>query len=699
MFMKKSLLTALVIAGLSTILQGQIMNPVKWTYTTEKIDYQTVTLVFTAQIDKPWHMYGTNIPEGGPIPLTFAFEENPAVEITGKVLQVTKPEVVDDPVFNMKVELHSHKAIFRQKIRKLHAEENTVIKGTINYMTCNDAQCVLNDTDFSFSIPASAESPQQPAKETVSLASPPAVPQEDTVKAVRTETARVDTTAVDNTAKDPEGTTKKSRGLLGTFLVSLLAGLGGLLTPCVYPMIPLTVSFFLRGKKSKGRTIAEALVFGVSIVLIYTLIGLLVAVFKNPNAVNALITHWITNLAFALVFIALAASFFGLFELVLPGSLSDKVDRQADKGGFTGAFFMALAMAILSFSCTGPIIASLLITASRGEVLEPVIGMLGFSIAFALPFTLFAIFPSWLQSLPKSGGWLNAVKVFFAFIMLAFSLYFLSKVDQAYHLNILTREVFLIIWIVLFFLLGLYLLGKIRFAHDSDVQNIGVVRLLFVIAAFSFTLYLFAGLFGNDLKGVSSLLPPEKERVSVREGRAGQPYSSVDAGTWQNGSGLCGIPAYSDFLALPHGIRGYFDYEEALACAREKNMPLLIDFVGHTCSNCKKMYEQVWSDPEVLKILKNDYIIVALYTDDKTKLPEKDWVISSFDGKTKTTIGRKNQDMQITRFNSNALPLYIIVDGTGKELTTARYTYSPDVQKFIRWLEEGKKAVSAKGNQ
>jgi thiol:disulfide interchange protein DsbD len=688
--MKKSLLIALLFAGMGNVLQGQIMNPVKWTYSTEKNDDKTVTLVFTALISKPWHMYGINIPEGGPIPVSFDFEKNQAVELNGTIQQVTKPEIMDDPVFNMRVELHSHKAIFKQKIRRLRPGENSIIKGTISYMTCNDTQCVLNDTDFSFSLPASTKNAQQPVKGPVNPEIPKAASLEDTAGTVSAETLRVIPPSVDNRVKDAEGTTRKSRGLLGTFLISLLAGLGGLLTPCVYPMIPLTVSFFLRGKKSKGKTISEALVFGASIILIYTLIGVLVAVLKNPNAVNAFITHWITNLVFALIFIALAVSFFGLFELVLPGSLSEKVDRQADKGGYAGAFFMALAMAILSFSCTGPIIASLLITASQGEVLEPVIGMLGFSIAFAMPFTLFAIFPSWLQSLPKSGGWLNSVKVFFAFIMLAFSLYFLSKVDQSYHLNILTREVFLIVWIVLFFLLGLYLLGKIRFAHDSDMQSIGVMRLLFIIAVFSFALYLFTGLLGYDLKGVSSLLPPKKERSAVSVG----PYSYDNPTSPKDASNLCGIPAYSGFLALPHGLQGYFNYEEALACAREKNKPLLIDFVGHTCSNCKKMYEQVWSDPKVLEILKNDYIIVALYTDDKTKLPEKEWIVSSFDGKTKNTIGKLNQDLQITRFNSNAMPLYVIVDGNGKELTATRYTYSSDVQKFIRWLEEGLEEVS-----
>jgi thioredoxin-related protein len=354
-------------------------------------------------------------------------------------------------------------------------------------------------------------------------------------------------------------------------------------------------------------------------------------------------------------------------------------------------------MAILSFSCTGPIVASLLLAAAQGEVMEPVIGMMGFSVAFALPFTLFAVFPSWMKSLPKSGGWLNAVKVFFAFIMLAFSLYFLSKIDQAYHLNILTREIYLVIWIVLFILLGFYLLGKIKFTHDSDLTAVSVPRLFFVIAAFSFALYLFTGLLGNDLKGIAAVLPPQEEKsVDVKGSSAGSSVSDDAADLFSDAYALCGIPKYSGSLFLPHGLKGYFDYDEALACAREKNKPLLVDFVGHTCSNCKKMYEQVWSDPAVLDILKNDFIIVALYTDDKTKLPESEWTVSTYDGKTKTTMGKKNQDFQITRFNSNALPLYTIIDGNGKELVTKRYTYNPDIQKFINWLKEGK---GVKGNQ
>jgi thiol:disulfide interchange protein DsbD len=339
---------------------------------------------------------------------------------------------------------------------------------------------------------------------------------------------------------------------------------------------------------------------------------------------------------------------------------------------------MALAMAILSFSCTGPIVASLLIKASQGEVLEPIIGMAGFSVVFALPFTLFAIFPSWLKGLPKSGSWLNAVKVFFAFIMLAFSLYFIGKIDQSYHLGLLNRNLFLTVWIVIFFLLGSYLLGKIRFSHDSDLPHIGVPRFIFAVTSFSFALYLFTGFLGNELKGLSAILPP----VHAKSPAASATFTASP-------TALCSMPKYGDFLTLPNGLRGYFDYEEALACALEKNKPVLVDFVGHTCSNCKKMYSEVWSDPTVMQMLQNEFIIVALYTDDKTKLPEQEWITSSADGRLKSTIGKKNQDLQITRFGSNALPLYAIVDASGKDLTREYYTYNPDVQKFLDWLHEG----------
>jgi thiol:disulfide interchange protein len=616
-------------------------------------------------------MYGLNIPENGPIPASIHFNDPKGFALAAKPTQSPKPEIVDDKIFNMKVELHKGEVTFTQRIRKTQAD-SIIINGSLEFMTCNDMQCILGNNDFAFRLHglSSSVTDTTGARKTEATLAKPA----STTPSASTPSAST-TPSTSTTSSAP------ASSLWGVLLLSMLAGLGGLLTPCVYPMIPMTVSFFLRGSKTRVKAISEALVFGLSIVFLYTLIGVLVAVFKNPNAVNNFTTHWATNTIFFLIFIILSASFFGMFEIILPSGLANKVDRQADRGGYAGAFFMALAMAILSFSCTGPIVASLLIKASQGEVLEPVVGMAGFSLVFALPFTLFAIFPSWLKSLPKSGGWLNGVKVFFAFVMLAFSLYFLGKIDQSYHLNLLSHDIFLILWIVIFTLLGFYFLGKIRFAHDDESVSVGFPRLLISIASFAFSLYLFTGLFGAELKSLSTLIPPPgKSSLGLLNGPANSPASS---------STLCNIPKYSDFLELPHGLQGYFDYDEALACARQQHKPVLVDFVGHTCSNCKKMYSEVWSDPRVLELLSKKYIIVALYTDDRAELPKNEWITSTVDGKVKNTIGKKNQDLQIRQFVSNALPLYIIVDADGRELTSNRYTYDPDIDKFIAWLEEG----------
>ena len=616
-------------------------------------------------------MYGLHIPENGPIPATIHFKDPRGYTLSGKPTQSPRPEIVDDKIFNMKLELHNKQVIFTQRISKTQTD-SIIISGSLEYMTCNEMQCVLGDNDFSFRLKG-LSSDQRVGLET---------PKESQTASI--DSAPDSTLAISSVPSIPaHGTTSTpvNSSLWGVLLLAMLAGLGGLLTPCVYPMIPMTVSYFLRGKKTRAKGISEALVFGLSIVFLYTLIGVLVAVFKNPNAVNNFTTHWATNLIFFLIFLALSASFFGMFEIILPSGMANKVDRQADRGGYAGAFFMALAMAILSFSCTGPIVASLLIKASQGEVLEPVIGMAGFSFVFALPFTLFAIFPSWLKGLPKSGGWLNGVKIFFAFVMLAFSLYFLSKIDQSYHLNLLDRNLFLSAWIVIFTLLGLYFLGKIRFAHDSEFTSLGFPRLLLSVASFVFSLYLFTGLLGAELKGLSTIIPPPPKQA---HGAFTSTATSVSSGTL-----LCNIPKYSDFLDLPYGLQGYFDYDEALACARQQHKPVLVDFVGHTCSNCKKMYSEVWSDQRVLDLLAGKFIIAALYTDDRAELPENEWITSTIDGKVKNTIGKKNQDLQIRQFVSNALPLYVIVDGQGKELSNRRYTYDPDIDKFIAWLKEG----------
>jgi thiol:disulfide interchange protein DsbD len=666
--MKRTVLSVIAGCFLFVTLNSQVIKPVKWTFSTKNVSGELVDLIFKATIASPWHMYGLNIPANGPIPASIHFSDSTGFEIVGKPSQSPKPEIVDDKIFNMKLELHNKQVTFTQRIRKT-SRDSIIISGNLDFMTCSDMQCVMGDNDFVFRLNGS------PSATANSPATTPA-----TADSAATDTATAPATA-DSTVTAPATATAPAdspirTSLWGVFFLALLAGLAGLLTPCVYPMIPMTVSYFLRGNKPRSRAITEAMVFGLSIVFLYTMIGVLVAIFKNPNAVNNFTTHWITNLVFFLIFIALSASFFGMFEITLPSSLANKVDREADKGGYLGAFFMALAMAILSFSCTGPIVASLLIKASQGAVLEPVIGMAGFSLVFALPFTLFAIFPSWLQGMPKSGSWLNAIKVFFAFIMLAFSIYFLGKIDQSYHLNILNRSLFLSLWIVNFALLGLYLIGKIRFTHDSDLPSLGFPRLIFAMASFAFSLYLFTGFFGSELKSLSTILPPDKST------RTAASVSTV-AGD------ICEEPKYADVLELPYQLQGYFDYNEALACAREKNKPLFVDFVGHTCSNCKKMYSEVWSDPRVLELLRKNFIIVALYTDDKTKLPEKEWITSAIDGKVKSTMGKKNQDFQIQRFRSNALPMYAIVDADGKDKVNSYYTYDPDVEKLIQWLKEG----------
>jgi thiol:disulfide interchange protein len=659
--MKRVILSLTAAISLILFSSAQIIDPVKWNFHTRQVDENEVDLIFKADISSRWHMYGLNIPENGPIPVTITFNDTIGFKIVGKLSQSPNPEIIDDKIFNMKLELHHKQVTFVQRIRKIH-QDSIFISGVIEYMTCSDMQCIPGDKDFSFKLKGTDKLPATPITSSFAENTEDSFPHQ----------TYTDSSSV-ATIPTSEAPVKKS--LWGLLLISMLAGLGGLLTPCVYPMIPMTVSYFLRGNKSRSRSISEALVFGLSIVLIYTLIGALITIFKNPNAVNNFTSHWITNLLFFLIFIALSASFFGMFELVLPSGLANRVDKQADKGGYIGAFFMALAMAMLSFSCTGPIVASLLIKASQGEVLEPIIGMFGFSIVFALPFTLFAIFPSWLQGLPKSGGWLNAVKVVFAFILLAFSLYFLSKIDQTYHLNLLNRSLYLSIWVTIFILLGVYLLGKMKFAHDNELSHLGFPRFILALASFAFALYLFSGLLGNDLKGLSTILPPEKKQLATSQ----LPQSS---------SVLCNKPKYSNFLELPHGLEGYFDYDEALRCAKGQNKPVLVDFVGHTCSNCKKMYSEVWSDPRVLQLLQNEFIIASLYTDDKTRLPESEWITSTVDGKVKKTLGKKNQDLQVQRFNSNALPLYAIVTPNGKDLTT-RYTYNPDIEKFIRWLNEG----------
>lgn len=435
---------------------------------------------------------------------------------------------------------------------------------------------------------------------------------------------------------------------------AFLWGIASLLTPCVFPMIPMTVTYFLKGAEENSRAtgIKKATGYGLSIIGIYTLIGTVVAVTLGAAFANWLATHWLPNVLFFLIFIFFAASFLGMFEIRLPNWMINKSDKQADKGGFTGTFFMALTLVLVSFSCTGPIVGIILIKASQGAVIEPMLGMFAFSLAFALPFTLFAVFPSWLSRLPQSGGWLNTVKVVLGFLEIALGLKFLSVADQTYHWGILDREVYIGLWIVIFTMLGVYLLGKIKLAHDSDLPYLKVPRLFLAMITFSFVVYLVPGLFGHPLKALSGYLPPMSTHDFdiLGEIRGQDEYECGDE------------PLYGDFLHIPHGIAGYFDYEEALACARAQNKPLFIDFTGHGCVNCREMEAQVWSDPAVLKMLKEKFVVVALYVDDKTQLPEKKWKISNVDGNVKKTIGDQNLDFQICNFDESAQPLYVTMN-------------------------------------
>jgi len=673
---RKTIQSILAIFFLFSIISpAQIIDPVTWDYAVEKISQEEVELIFTANIDNHWHLYSQDIPEGGPIPTRFVFEESSQFELLGPVVEITEPEEKYDPSFDMKLKLFSEKALFKQRV-KISGTGKVKIGGYIEFMSCDDQRCLPpKEEDFELVI----------SPESTGTAGSGEVLSTDTGDTFMFESQ------VDLTGAEPVETPVAGKSMWGFFLFSLLAGFAGLLTPCVFPMIPMTVAFFSRGSENRFKSIVMAFTFGFSIIGIYTSIGLIVSLTSaGADFASSLSTHWIPNLIFFLLFMVFAASFLGMFELVMPSGLVNKADRQADKGGYLAAFFMGLTTVLVSFSCTGPIVGALLVEAASGEVIKPTIGMFGFALAFALPFTLFAIFPSWLSSLPKSGGWLNSVKVVLGFIVLAFGMKFLSNMDQAFHLGLLSRDVFLAIWIVIFTLMGFYILGKIKFAHDSNLPYIGVPRLILIIATFSFVLYLIPGLFGAPLKAISGLIPPMDSQAFNLSALINDHPGSGKTEEGKEAFTLCEDPKYTDFLSLPYGLNGYFDYEQGLECARTLNKPILLDFKGHACSNCKEMEARVWSDPQVLKRLREDYLIIALYVDDRTKLPESEWVVSAYDGKVKKTLGKKYTDFQISRYNINTQPYYVLIDYNEQLLTTPR-SHDLNINEYIEFLDEGLK--------
>jgi len=655
--MKRVTLLTSILFLLSYNLFAQIVDPVKWKNKSKVNEDGTAEIIFEANIDMNWHLYSQYFEEGGPVRTTFYFDESDKFELVGTPSESPEPKEVMDEVFNMKVKYFSHKATFVQKV-KLLTDQSFTITGSIEYQVCQDDKCVYFNPDFKVSVKGA-----EPANTSDAL-----------------------TPKVDLETKEVSSETTEDKSIWGFFLLAFVLGLAAILTPCVFPMIPMTVSFFMQGQTSKINSIIKALIFGISIVILYTSVGLIVSLTSaGADFTTGLSTHWIPNTIFFILFLVFAASFFGMFEIVLPSGLANKADRQVDKGGFLASFFMAFTLVIVSFSCTGPIVGALLVKAAAGDVLEPLIGMFAFGLAFALPFTLLAIFPRLLKTMPKSGGWMNSVKVVLGFVIVAFSLKFISNIDQTYHLGLLSRDVFLAIWIVLFILMGIYLLGKLKFSHDSDLPFVSVPRLVLAIASFTFALYLLPGMFGADLNAVSALIPPKSaQQFDISKTQV----VNISGGGQEEPTTLCEQPKYADILHLPHGLEGYFDYEQGMACAKKLNKPVLLDFKGHACANCKEMENKVWSDPEVLKRLRNDYIIIALYVDDRTKLPEDEWVTSAYDGKVKKTIGKKYADFQITKYNINSQPYYVLVDTDGETLVEPK-GHDLNIDNFVEFLDSG----------
>ena len=632
----KNLRRVIATLALMFIAISAVAQDVRWSHSLREEGGDKYTLVIEAKIAPEMHIYGVT-PNADCFPTVINFTPSEGAKLEGAIKVVTPPHIVNG------VEEFKDKAIFEQKIV---GESGSSVKVAIEYMACSDAGCGMpTEAEILCTIGAPATSAE-------------------VVEAEKT------TADEDNSA-------------LWTLVIeAILWGFAALLTPCVFPMVPMTVSFFTKGSGSPARGRLYASLYGLFIVLLYTLpIAALIIITRifggdavTADIFNWIATHWLPNIIFFVIFMVFAASFFGAFEIVLPSKLVNKSDSMSDIGGIVGAFFMALTLVLVSFSCTGPIVSSVLIKSTQGEIWAPIITMFAFSVAFALPFTLFAFFPSLLKRLPKSGSWLNSVKIVLGFIEVALGFKFLSTADQVYHWGLLDREVYLAIWIVVFSLLGLYLLGKLKFAHDDEVKHISVVRLALAIGVFSFVVYMIPGLWGAPLKALSGYLPPISTQDFVIEKYAPSQSTTSDA-------------KYSDVLHLPHGLQGFFDIEEAEAYAKQVDKPLFIDITGHGCVNCREMESRVWSDATVQQILRDEYVVVALYTDDKMSLPESDWVTTD-DGKVLKTLGKKNSNYALKRFNVAAQPYYVLQGKDGEILGNPR-GYDLSVDGFVKFLRDG----------
>ncbi len=665
-------LTAFVLFFITFLsVNAQVLKPVKWSTEIQKVSEEEFVLVYKANIDDHWHLYSQTLPEGGALPTEFIYDsinKTNNFELIGKAFE-SESITQFDKVFQMDLTYFDGAATFAQKIKLLNPDLKA-IKSEISYQACDDSKCIYEFETVTFN---TGEVKQLSNDVAMLINGQSKAVVKDVIKDAQE--SKDKSVASNLTKEKPE-----SKGLWATFFTSFFLGFLVLLTPCVFPMIPMTVSFFTKQSKTKAEGRKNAVLYGVFIIVIYTLLGTAISAAFGSNAMYAFSTGVTFN---AIMFIALllfAFSFLGAFEIMLPNSWVNKVDSGSNKKGVVGIFFMALALAVVSFSCTFPIAGTALLDAATKGGIAPIISMLGFSSAIALPFALFAFFPSWLNSLPKSGGWLNTVKVFLGFLELAFAFKFLSMVDLVLDWHFLTRELFLAIWIAIFGTLGLYLLGKIKLPHDSDLPHISVGRLCMAIVTLSFTFYLIPGLWGAPLKLISGFPPPMSTNSE-------SPYG-VGFMKKQNSSSASVKVLPKNAHLGPNDIVAFKNLDEGLAYAKEVNKPVMLDFTGKTCANCRKMEEKVWIEDRISKVLNEDIVLISLYVDDSKKLPKDQQYESELTGNTVRTYGQKWLEYQQVNYNTNAQPLYVIKDTEGNDLNKA-VGYTPDEEEYLTWLKEG----------
>ena len=713
----------IVVSGFSQVL---VKPPVwKLSHNPEKATVGSeVELVLSATFEDGWHLYGANFdPECGPIVTTVQWQIQGATAI-GK-LASPKAKKKHDEIFDCDITYFNKKGEYTQKLKITN--EEVVVKGAYECQLCqDDGMCIPFDGELNYRFKAS----KSKAQDVVVSTQPKAgndlkivVNEKDIIKTNVTqacdtccsflakEFSKITGQHTSN-SKTESGSgvscdlprkagwnditvnrfaseVKAAIGIKDLLLFMLLAfvsGLAALITPCVFPMIPMTVTYFTKSSKTRAQGITNALIYGFFIIAIYTIIGVLVSKVAGPNFANVMATHWLPNIIFFVIFIVFALSFLGLFEITLPSSFINKMDHQSDRGGIIGIFFMAFTIVLVSFSCTGPIASTVLTLSADGQWIKPIVGMFAYSLAFALPFGLFAAFPGWLNSLPKSGGWLNEVKVTLGLLELAFALKFLSQVDQVENWRLLDREVFLSIWIAIFVMVGFYLMGKVRMKSDGPISSIGVFRMLVILTTFSFSIYMTPGLWGAPLKFLSGMLPP----MTTQDFQLGKTVI-------HEADELCDKPLYADQLHLPHGLKGYYDLRQAICCAKEQGKPIFVDYTGKACANCREMEYKVWSDERVLKILREEYIVVALYGDyNKITLPQEEWYTNK-DGKEIKTIGKANADLLLTKFQRQGQPFYLTLGVQDEVINgqivldelTAACDFDTDIEAYIEFLKQG----------